>query len=295
MSSALAGRPTTDVSRQLPPLHFTLPAWEAAAPTRRRSPAQLLAGLAMNAGAVWLAFEDATFRHFEALTATPITGFITGRHGAVTKHDLVYFALGTTRGFALQITNECTSALLLIPLLVMMGSFTIFSRVPLRRELLALAAGSAIMLIVNILRICGIAWSTWKWGFDPGYKYSHLFVGSAFSLIGFVSAMLIALWILVRTDRLTQETLVPKHAHRRVHTALSGIVVTKPRQLAATFRRIGEGAKSRTRAPSREEMLADMRPSPTSTREQRLAEWPVSLGLEHAGRIEGLGRHRAGA
>jgi hypothetical protein len=30
---------------------------------------------------------------------------------------------------------------------------------------------------------------------------SHLFVGSAFSLLGFVAAMLAALWILVRGQR----------------------------------------------------------------------------------------------
>lgn len=186
----------------LPPLDYALPTWEPDTPLRPRSSAQAIAGLAMFAFALWLAMEDATWRHFEAKLATPVTGFITGRHGATTSHSLVWFALGTHRAFGLQITNECTSALLLIPLLVMMGSFTAFSRVPLRRNLLALAVGASIMLLVNILRVIGISWSTWKWGLDPGYKYSHVFVGSAMSLVGFVGAMLIALWVLVRTERL---------------------------------------------------------------------------------------------
>ncbi len=156
----------------------------------------------MFACAVWLAFEDNTFRRFEARLATPMAGFVTGRHGAVTSDATVYFALGTPRAFGLEITHECTSALLLIPLLVMMGSFTIFSRVALHRQVLALAVGAALMLVVNILRVAGIAFATWKWGLGTGYKYSHVFVGSAFSLIGFVGAMLLALWMLIRTERI---------------------------------------------------------------------------------------------
>ena len=192
----------------LAPLPFALPSWEPTTPHRPRSRGQLVAGLAMFAVAVWLAFEDRTFRHFEARLATPMTGFVTGRHGTVTSNDLVYFALGTHRAFGLQITNECTSALLLIPLLVMMGSFTMFSRVPLRRQLLALAVGASLMMVVNVVRVSGIAWATWRFGFDPGYTYSHVFVGSAFSLVGFVASMLLALWVLVRTERIKQAAIV---------------------------------------------------------------------------------------
>jgi exosortase/archaeosortase family protein len=205
MSSGAGERARGRANPGLPPLPFTLPVWDSrATPLRPRSAPQLLGGVVMYAIAIWLAFEDAAFRHFEAKMATPVTGFITGRHGAVAAGDLVWFALGTHRAFGLQITAECTSALLLIPLLVMMGSFTVFSRVPLRREVLALAVGAGLMFVVNILRVAGIAWSTWKWGLNPGYTYSHVFVGSAFSLIGFIGAMLLALWVLVRTDRAKQ-------------------------------------------------------------------------------------------
>jgi exosortase/archaeosortase family protein len=212
-SPQAAGRETDQIeSTRPPPLPFALPAWDSTKPLRPRSITQLFAGVGMFVGAIWLALEDDAFRHFEALTASPIAGWVTGRHGAVTSHDLVYFALGTRRAFGIEITNECTSALLLIPLLVMMGSFTVFSRVPLRRELFALAVGAALMFVVNILRVAGIAWSTWKWGLDPGYKYSHVFVGSAFSLVGFVGAMLLALWVLVRTERIKQAAVKLRRA-----------------------------------------------------------------------------------
>ena len=199
-------------ARGLPSLDYTLPEWEPSTPLRPRSRAQLVAGLGVFAVAAWLAFADNTFRHFEAVIATPVTRLFTGGGKAVTSHDTVYFALGTRRAFGLVITNECTSAVLLIPLLVMMGSFMVFSRVSLGRQLLALAVGAALMLVVNILRVAGICWSTYRFGFDPGYKYSHVFVGSAFSLIGFVGAMLLALWILVRTERMKQAVVVIKRA-----------------------------------------------------------------------------------
>ncbi|PZS32662.1 MAG: hypothetical protein DLM58_09435 [Pseudonocardiales bacterium] len=205
MSSAPSSEQISDEThRRLPPLNHILPVWESNQPMRPRSSPQLVAGVAMFAAAMWLAFEDVTFRRFEAILATPITGLFTGGRGIARSDDVVFFALGTRRAFGLQITNECTSALLLIPLLVMMGAFTIFSRVPLRRDLLALAAGGLLMMVVNVLRVAGIGFSTYHWGMDPGYKYSHVFVGSAFSLIGFVGAMLLALWVLVRTERMNQ-------------------------------------------------------------------------------------------
>lgn len=200
--------------RRLPSLDYTLPEWQPSTPLRPRSRAQLVAGLVVFAVAAWLAFADATFRHFEALIATPITRLFTGGGRTVTAHDTVYFALGTRHAFGLVITNECTSAVLLIPLLVMMGSFMMFSRISLPRQLLALAVGAALMLVVNILRVAGICWSTYSFGFDPGYKYSHVFVGSAFSLLGFVGAMLLALWILVRTERMRQAAGVVQRTWR---------------------------------------------------------------------------------
>jgi len=229
--------------RNLPPLTYRLPDWQPSAAPAKSSPLRFPAGLAMYALAIWLAFQDATFRHFEAWLATPVTGFVTGRHGATTSHDLVYFALGTPRAFGLHITQECTSALLLIPLLVMMGSFTIFSRLSLFREIAAVVVGGLLLLAVNIVRVAGIAWSTWRFGYSPGYTVSHVFVGSALSLVGFVTAMLLALWVLVRGSR------SPAHQSSQARP------VTMARcedELARLVRRIEEFEQqlARRRAPS---------------------------------------------
>ncbi|MDT4911592.1 MAG: hypothetical protein QOC66_720 [Pseudonocardiales bacterium] len=187
--------------RHLPSLEFQLPTAANDEQHNRRSKVGPAAGLAMYAAAVWLAIQNDTFRRFEAAAITPVTHLATGLHRTQTTETVVFFGLGTPRAFGLDITNECTSALLLIPLLVMMGSFAMFTRLSMRRQLVALFVGAFLILAVNALRVAIIAWATWKYGYDPGYTYSHVFVGSAFSLVGFVGAMLVALWILVRTER----------------------------------------------------------------------------------------------
>jgi exosortase/archaeosortase family protein len=187
--------------RHLPSLEFELPKTSNDHRRRRRSKVGPIAGLAMYGAALWLAIENDTFRRFEAAAITPVTNLATGLHRTQTTKTVVFFALGTPRAFGLDVTNECTSALLLIPLLVMMGSFAVFTQLSMRRQLVALFVGAFLILAVNAFRVALIAWATWKYGYDPGYTYSHVFVGSAFSLVGFVGAMLIALWILVRADR----------------------------------------------------------------------------------------------
>jgi exosortase/archaeosortase family protein len=187
----------------LRPFEFTLPREEPNVRHRRSRPG-LVAGLTMYGMALWMALDNARFRRFEADLITPLTGFVTGRHQAVAADTLIWFARGTPRVFGLNISSGCTSALLLIPLFVVIGSFAIFTRMSLVRQVSALLAGSALILGVNVFRMTGIAWATWKFGRTNGYGFSHLFVGSAFSLIGFVAAMLVALWVLVRGERSDQ-------------------------------------------------------------------------------------------
>lgn len=187
--------------RHLPSLDFQLPTTPHAAQHNRRSAGGPVAGLLMYAMAFWLAVANDTFRQLEVRAIRPVADLATGLNGTEATKTVMFFGLGTPRAFGLNLTVECTSALLLIPLLVMMGSFAIFTRLGLRRQLTALFVGAFLILAVNALRVGIIAWATWKYGYDPGYTLSHVFVGSAFSLVGFVGAMLVALWILVRADR----------------------------------------------------------------------------------------------
>jgi exosortase/archaeosortase family protein len=198
--------------RHLPSLDFQLPTAPHAAQHYRRSTTGPVAGLLMYAMAFWLAVANDTFRKLEVRAIKPVADLATGLNGTQATKTVIFFGLGKPGAFGLNLTVECTSALLLIPLLVMMGSFAIFTRLGLRRQLTALFVGAFLILSVNALRVGIIAWATWKYGYDPGYKLSHVFVGSAFSLVGFVGAMLTALWILVRADRKTKPAGGPASA-----------------------------------------------------------------------------------
>lgn len=180
---------------------------------RRRSPLGPPFGLALYALAALLAVQNAACRRVEMHIAGPVAGLATGDTHVVIKQSAAFFHLSAPRGFGLNLSAECTSALLLIPLFVMMGSFAIFTSLSLRRQVLAVIAGAALILAVNTLRIAGIAWATWHYGVS-GYDYSHVFVGSAFSLVGFVGAMLVALWMLVSADR-NAVAILRRPKHRR--------------------------------------------------------------------------------
>lgn len=187
--------------RRLPSLDYELPpADEIASARRNRSRLGPPFGLLLYGAAVLLAVDNNTFRRAEMRVAGPVSGLLVGDPHVRFIGDSAFFQGHSTHSFGLNLSAECTSALLLIPLFVMMGSFMIFTSLDIRRQLLAVFAGTMLILSVNTLRVGGIAWATWHYG-TTGYNYSHVFVGSAFSLVGFVGAMLVALWILVKADR----------------------------------------------------------------------------------------------
>lgn len=144
---------------------------------------------------------NGSLRALEAKLFVPLVSLVTGGHNAVSAGSIVWFARGTANPFGLRITAECTTSLLMIPLTVMLAGFVIFSRIALSRTILALAVGTALLVVTNAIRVAGVAWATWVWGPGAGYTYSHLVVGSAFALVGFVGSMLAAIWVMLRGMR----------------------------------------------------------------------------------------------
>lgn len=239
------------------PLRYTLPTVATQHDQGRRSPAGIAAGLLMFVLAGWLVVQNDMFRALEARAVTPLAALVIGDGPAVRVNDVVYFALGTPRRFGLQLTDECTSALLLIPLLVMMGFFAIYTRLSLRRQLLAVFSGAALILAVNFARMVTIAFSTWEWGFNPGYEYSHVFVGSAASLVGFVGAVLLALWVLVRGDRPSTAMAAAGSVATTGSAAQARVRRTSLGGARGPDPRLGRAARLRQRAEL-ERSLADM-------------------------------------
>jgi len=129
------------------------------------------------------------FRHLEAVTAAAIYNLMTPTLAA-TKAPVVWFDLGTTHGFGLLITPDCSAALLLVPLLLLGMALVLPIRLGLRRVLSALATAAAVLVLGNLLRIGAIAVAIMVGGPGIGYQVGHLVIGSAISLI-FIGVSLI--------------------------------------------------------------------------------------------------------
>lgn len=168
---------------------------------RWRRPGRFAIGIALLVGVVAIIVFNEPLRALEASLFAPVVSLVTGGHDAVAAGSIVWFARGTAQPFGLRVTAECTTTLLMIPLTVMLAGFIIFSKIALSRAILALATGTALLLLTNAIRVAGVAWATWVWGPGRGYTYSHLVVGSAFALIGFVGSMLATIWVLLRGIR----------------------------------------------------------------------------------------------
>lgn len=103
--------------------------------------------------------------------------------------------IGDTGVVMLRVTPECSVLLLIIPILLVLSFFSLHGRTPLPRVIFAAVAASAGLFVVNQFRLGVIAVATNIWGMDPGYELSHVLVGSIIGILGFVGALLGALFI----------------------------------------------------------------------------------------------------
>ena len=176
----------------------TLPALRARRLDRislpNRAARVLVALLLLAAGAALLAANTSS-RAVEAGVATwLLSPFVDGQRAAIGEHYLVWTPTGDL--IALQITVECTALLIGLPLTAVAAVILAFTRVRWSRLFGGLAAMWSIVFAVNMLRLVLIGWSTQTWGLDPGYKVSHVFVGSLVGVLGYVVGLVVMLLII---------------------------------------------------------------------------------------------------
>jgi exosortase/archaeosortase family protein len=70
------------------------------------------------------------------------------------------------------------------------------TRLKLWRAIAGLAAASAVVILVNQLRLGLIAWFTYLWGIDVGFEIAHVFVGSIIGILGFAASVLVLFLIM---------------------------------------------------------------------------------------------------
>jgi len=160
----------------------------------------LIAALA--GAAVALIVLNRAYRTAEMALASGILNVVTssGVYLAA-KRQTVYFGLGTDHPFGLQMSPECTSAFLVLPLLVV-GAIMIGLRPRIAGRVLgALALATIAVILVNQLRILTLVGLIDWLGTDRGYYWGHTLLGSMVSIIGGAAALVMFVWISTRKPK----------------------------------------------------------------------------------------------
>lgn len=111
----------------------------------------------------------------------------------------VYFGLGTPHPLGLTMTPECTSAFLLVPL-VLVGALLIGLRPRIGRRVLgSLGVAAVVLIVVNQVRILVMAGLVNWLGTDRGYYWGHTMVGSMVSVFGGAIALVLFVWLTTRS------------------------------------------------------------------------------------------------
>lgn len=151
---------------------------------RSRVP-RIIFSLALLGAAVLMIVRQETVRYLEAgLAASWINTFIAG--GASSFQDLFYIQMSPTSVTAFRVTVECTSVILIAPLLAAAAFAMLSRRVAWMRGVIAVATMLAVITVVNQLRLGLIATMSQSLGMDLGYDLSHKILGSILGIVGFV-------------------------------------------------------------------------------------------------------------
>jgi len=113
----------------------------------------------------------------------------------------VYFGLGSAHPLGLTMTPECTSAFLLVPL-ILVGALLIGLRPRIAgRVMLSLLVAAVVLIVVNQVRILTMAALVGWLGTDRGYYWGHTMVGSVVSVFGGAIALVGFVWLATRPGR----------------------------------------------------------------------------------------------
>jgi exosortase/archaeosortase family protein len=162
------------------------PSRRTSKPERERPPAQpasravaigVLGGIAVS-----LVMFEYQFRHLEAEAAASIYRLFTPVLAA-SSAPILWFGLGGSHPYGLEITPDCSSALLIVPLCVLGMLLMIPRRLPIARVAKALGIAAVILVGGNLLRIGVIALTIRVSGMATGYPIGHLIIGSIISIV----------------------------------------------------------------------------------------------------------------
>lgn len=160
----------------------------------------LLAAALLLTAVVLFGFNE-WFRSAEAAAGEHVIGWVTTGTTALDWGEAVtFFGLGTQHAMGLRITAGCSSAMLIIPLLLVGAGFMLSRRSTISRILAGTGIGAAVLIVTNQVRIGLIASFFQKWGAE-GFGWAHAVVGSILSLVGVAASVTALLLVAMRRPR----------------------------------------------------------------------------------------------
>ncbi|MDQ6874672.1 MAG: exosortase/archaeosortase family protein [Actinomycetota bacterium] len=139
------------------------------------------------------------YRHAEAVLAAHI---FSGTAAYASPHAAVVWFPGIKGAFGLEITPECSSALLIAPFTFLGAAMLWRRRLPAGRVALAVTIAAVLLLLGNQARVGLIAALIYSIGLKNGYELGHLVLGSLLSItfIAISVAILVAVTTTGRSD-----------------------------------------------------------------------------------------------
>ncbi|MGF1430382.1 exosortase/archaeosortase family protein [Kitasatospora sp. LaBMicrA B282] len=168
-------------------------------PTRPWPASLTLAGTLSVAAAAMIVFNE-VLRAVEARAAAWLYSQLMSETTAAVHTDLLV-NIGYTRIVGVEVTQACSSALLVPPFLLMAAAVLLSARRTAREVLGGLGLAAAIIVVGNLVRLVLVALATVHYG-RSGYLWSHTLGGSVLSMITMIAALAAFLRHGVRGGRL---------------------------------------------------------------------------------------------
>ncbi len=170
-------------------------------PSSSRFPLRV-AVLAVIAVAAGLVLAERVYRVFEVQLSGLILRVITTSGVFVAgERETVYFGLSGDTPLGLRMTPECSSAFMLLPLLLVTAVMLYFRPRNAKRLFVSLAISAIAVILVNQMRVLAIVGLVNWLGVDEGYYWGHTLLGSMVSVLGGAVALVLFVWLGTRKSR----------------------------------------------------------------------------------------------
>ncbi|MER7455958.1 hypothetical protein [Micromonospora sp. NPDC126480] len=99
------------------------------------------------------------------------------------------------------VSTGCSVAVLLIPPVVLASLFVAFGRLRPLRAVLSVGAALVLLVVINQARLAAVVVSMQTWGFEEGYRRSHVLIGSAITMVGLIAVAIVFAVLVGRASR----------------------------------------------------------------------------------------------